>query len=475
MSTVDLPEESSNVRIFRSWFASNGGYMHPHVHYSQVSSGFNIVAKNAIEKDTEVISCPFNLIVTPSLARNALVDVLRLGLDGKDPFAGWTEMQLMSTYIVIHWMDYEGGKLPSNLQHLPYLDTLPEPSKLLTPLHFTPPERVHFRGSNIFGATTDRENAWMKQHRQCQALVSSANTSWGAEFTWQKYLTAMTYISSRAFPSTLLDSFPSLVATSESYPILLPGVDALNHARATPVSWITTHSKSGSSTDEEVGRSKISLVLHDATPAHAELLNNYGPKPNAELILGYGFTLENNPDDTIVLKLGGATSAGAPERKQWEVGRGAKGFEPLWEYVLNDMRRRRKEEDEEEGMEVDDDEETAAIGEVQDVLQAAMQLDGMVELLVDKLPSTSTAEQSVGLGIIRSEVARMLCHYIEGATIVLLFFTAYDADRWHVLFFAGQRDILESIRGFAMEKHENIIRWAKERGLPIVEEEDEAD
>jgi hypothetical protein len=34
------------------------------------------------------------------------------------------------------------------------------------------------------------------------------------------------------------------------------------------------------------------------------VFNNYGPKSNEELLLGYGFTLPNNPDDVVTLKLG---------------------------------------------------------------------------------------------------------------------------------------------------------------------------
>lgn len=46
------------------------------------------------------------------------------------------------------------------------------------------------------------------------------------------------------------------------------------------------------------------------------MFNNYGPKPNSELLLGYGFVLPNNPEDTIVLKLGGS-------EKRHEIGRDA--------------------------------------------------------------------------------------------------------------------------------------------------------
>lgn len=44
--------------------------------------------------------------------------------------------------------------------------------------------------------------------------------------------------------------------------------------------------------------------------AHAEgdqLFNNYGPKPNDELLMGYGFAIPGNPDNTLPLKLGGAS------------------------------------------------------------------------------------------------------------------------------------------------------------------------
>ena len=64
-----------------------------------------------------------------------------------------------------------------------------------------------------------------------------SNSHIAHRFTRELYLTAATHLSSRAFPSTLLSDTPSLVSTPTSYPVLLPGVDALNHARAQPVSW----------------------------------------------------------------------------------------------------------------------------------------------------------------------------------------------------------------------------------------------
>ncbi|EED83649.1 predicted protein [Postia placenta Mad-698-R] len=240
----------------------------------------------------------------------------------------------------------------------------------------------------------------------------------------ERYLTASTYLSSRAFPSTLLSPTPSLAPSPDSHPVLLPGVDALNHARGQPVSWAVSTAPNAPSS--------ISLVLHNAHPAGAELFNNYGPKPNAELILGYGFALPHNPDDTIVLKLGGASAAQHAQHNNavagWEVGRGALGAEPVWEAVLAAV--------------CDPDEEDERT--VEDELCAADALEEMAQNLYDRLPKGPPE------GALRPEVTHMLEHYLE-----------------------GQRDILQSLIQFARDKAREAIRAAQELGLQVVDEEDE--
>ena len=141
----------------------------------------------------------------------------------------------------------------------------------------------------------------------------------------------------------------------------------------------------------------IALVLHKPTDRGAELLNNYGLKPNAELILGYGFSLLHNPDDTIVLKIGGAKTSNNNQGKGWEVGRNARGIEPVWQAVL-DAVCAGKEEDEDQNPSVEDE------------LCAADTLGEMAQGLYNRLPS---GEDPQGAGI-RPDVATMLEHYLEG-------------------------------------------------------------
>lgn len=320
----------------------------------------------------------------------------------------------------------DGLTAPKELAHGPYVDILPPSNKLRTSLHFIPQESELFRGTNLYGATLDRQKAWKAEWEMCRDRIAVTNSHIADRFTWEQYLTASTHLSSRAFPSTLLSDNPSLVSTPTSYPVLLPGVDSLNHARGQPVSWVV-----GSRSELS-----IALVLHAPTPQGCELFNNYGPKPNAELILGYGFSLPNNPDDTIVLKIGGAQRANA----KWEVGRDARGAEPIWEAVKEAVRAQNRHDV--EGAERD-------TYSVEDELWATEVLAEMAEDLFGRLPpDSSVAVNGDETAFIRPEVAEMLDHYIE-----------------------GQRDILHSLMEFAKAKEQSAIERAREEGIEILDED----
>lgn len=207
------------------------------------------------------------------------------------------------------------------------------------------------------------------------------------------YLAAATYISSRAFPSTILSRTPQLPNfdnedDTPSEPVLLPGVDILNHARGQPVTWI-------SHTQPQAPVERVTIVPHDPTPAGQEIFNNYGPKPNAELLLGYGFTLPNNPDDTIVLKLGGANG------RKWSVGRNARGVEGLWIEILTA---------------VGGNSDSEADGDFETILDAGGALGEMASSMYERLP---TVEAIAGKPGIRAQVVQMFRHYVEGTLVPL--------------------------------------------------------
>ena len=136
------------------------------------------------------------------------------------------------------------------------------------------------------------------------------------------------------------DTETSAVQTSveeESHPVLIPGMDIFNRtyhilqlrlkpndpdSRGQPITWLT-------SSDPRT----ISLVASSPIDSDVQVYNNYGPKPNEELLLGYGFVLDPNPDDVVPLRLGGLgsnvseakkarlTSKGLDAGKRWIIKR----------------------------------------------------------------------------------------------------------------------------------------------------------
>jgi hypothetical protein len=208
------------------------------------------------------------------------------------------------------------------------------------------------------------------------------------------YLTAATHLSSRAFPSTVLSSTPSLAPSPSSYPVLLPGIDALNHKRAHPVSWVVDTTRADAPP-------RISLQVHAPTPAGEEVYNNYGAKPNAELILGYGFALEANAEDTCVFRVGGG--GGGPAGTAHEVGLGAKNASAVYDEVLQRLRHAHSAQN---GQDAD------PAAEWEDELDAADALGEMVEHALQRLPSIRDDDNEI-----RAEVHSMLVHYVEGTPL----------------------------------------------------------
>jgi hypothetical protein len=74
---------------------------------------------------------------------------------------------------------------------------------------------------------------------------------------------------------------------------LFPVVDILNHSVSAKVEWDFKPHESFS----------LRCLESDSFTPGQELFNNYAPKQNDELLLGYGFCLENNPIEQFALKL----------------------------------------------------------------------------------------------------------------------------------------------------------------------------
>ncbi|TXT10442.1 uncharacterized protein COLE_04376 [Cutaneotrichosporon oleaginosum] len=206
---------------------------------------------------------------------------------------------LAAVYVGLHALHADE---PQALKHRAYTATLRAPP---TPHLWTDAERALLAGTNLAGAVETQAREWRAEAETVREVLKEEG------FTWELYAALNAHVSSRAFPSALL-RLPSGSETSaastpveESHPVLLPGLDLLNHKRGQAITWLSAKI-AGAAADVPA----ISFVSPGQPPG--QVYNNYGARGNESLLLGYGFVLapspdtpEGNPDDTLVLQLGG--------------------------------------------------------------------------------------------------------------------------------------------------------------------------
>ncbi|KAH8114871.1 SET domain-containing protein [Phellopilus nigrolimitatus] len=449
---TSLDECSEPIKSFRTWFLENGGELHRDIHFIRGSSGLSVRTQVDLQSDTTVVSCPFSLAITLETVREPLQFFGSLNTDVQ---AQLSERQRICAYISLHWIFSEVDDIKHLLRHRPYIDVLPRPETLLTPLYFSEAELNLFRGTNLYGATSDQRTTWDAEWQDLCSVVRQWNPEVANRLTRDMYLSSATYLSSRAFPSTLLSSNPSLVATPSSYPVLLPGVDSLNHARNQPVTWSVSRISRPPPISAPEGANVdhcVVLTLNTPSVAGEELFNNYGPKPNASLILGYGFALEDNPDDTIMLKVGTGAAAASDEkftRSEFEIGRDVQGVDALWSEVRARIATSYGVTKPYSNAEV---EESWEEEDIRLIMETADTLSGMVTSLLHRLPSLAETTEEVQSLTIRESVRTMWGYYVR-----------------------GQADILEALLAWLDKKDQEAVRKAQEAGIDIQVEDDDED
>ncbi|KAG9057536.1 hypothetical protein FS842_006066 [Serendipita sp. 407] len=429
-----MDQESPLFRIFRTWLVEQGAYIHPSIYFASGSGSFGnaVYTKDALDGgNTKLVSCPFSLIITSKTAREALGRFV--GSSEESPL---NDNETLCTYLMLHIClggIRDRSLAIESLVHGPYVAILPR--EILTPIFFSEQEFELLRGTNLYLSTLERKEGWRHSWKRCQTWINLPEDV----FTMDLFMLAQTWISSRAFPSSLMDDSPSL-SSSNSVQILVPLVDSLNHARGAPVSW----SVDDNGPQQKHKSKSLSIVSHYAAEKNKELFNNYGAKPNDELMLGYGFTLANNPEDGLSLKLPGGERRYRISRK---AGSGVRGSEE--EAVWNEIGRRLQE-----GFAMDTDDLDVMMVELE--MEIGQVLPEMISDLRSRLPTIvdPTMRQ---LEAVRPQVQSMIYHYVQ-----------------------GQYDILDDLMAFARRRLKVAMEKAEQLGIDITlesgeEEEEEED
>lgn len=310
------------------WARGGGAYLHDMVQvYDDKQYGIAIkvraeTSKHAPHTETgylpatsRIVSCPFTL----SLSYLNALDIFpalrshssRFPLD----FLNTASPQIIGNFFLIQ--QYLMG--PRSFW-FSYIRSLPQPDeheKLGTPLYFTDEDLKWIQGTNLELACEQRERTWVAEWSatisKFGADLSSPNLK--EAWTFNLYKWAATIFSSRSFVSSLipeevfelspnmLDSDLALVAMlkddetghrteffKDPCPVLFPLVDLANHSSAAKVTWFSN------AHDEP---RDLSIVIDSDIAQGDQIFNNYAPKRNTELFLGYGFCLPDNDEVAI--------------------------------------------------------------------------------------------------------------------------------------------------------------------------------
>ncbi|CBQ70394.1 conserved hypothetical protein [Sporisorium reilianum SRZ2] len=302
------------------WFSTAGIHLHPSLYLHQdPHTGLSFYTAHPLPANTTVISVPTHLCITSTSALAHIKTLLRT-LCGSDvqldpttlPAADWTLLYLVLTRLAAEYLaahPHASLELTKIFTHLAYVAHIPR--EITTPLHFSAAEAALLASTPLAGATERRLRETVVDYERARLLVSAHLAACQDGFGWflahalqpvtpeegdalmaktqheglELWRWAESAYTSRSFP-------PRLVGLDTATPILIPGYDTFNHARAHAVTWSTS-------------AHTVDMTLNYAVPAACQVYNNYGGKSNEEFLAGYGFTLDCTSEDTLALKLAG--------------------------------------------------------------------------------------------------------------------------------------------------------------------------
>ncbi|AMD21371.1 HER092Cp [Eremothecium sinecaudum] len=271
------------------WGKVNGVEL-PNVEFQYTSDKGIVAVASSLLVDAK-FSLPKSLIISNSLARKHFNKDVDLN--------SWLKLLLCKLKYHDEVVVVDGEELRSKFGF--YLNCLPD--EVNSPLQWNVSELELLNGTNLGSATEEKfydiVDEWRRIHVElgmfedeirCNEEVRRAYLERSAQeavpwYSFRAFLWAHLILTSRAFPEKLLDP-----TCDDSNVVLLPILDLLNHDYHSKIEW------SGAG-------GNFQFKKLEPVEAGQEVLNNYGGKSNEELLLSYGFVIEDNLFDCVALKL----------------------------------------------------------------------------------------------------------------------------------------------------------------------------
>ncbi|KAI4284577.1 MAG: hypothetical protein L6R35_004872 [Caloplaca aegaea] len=270
---------TEKLLLFKKWFLDGGGHFGDHVELQydgQRNLHLRVADGQRLEAGSCVVSCPHALTLSHLNVRRGKCEAISV-----------FSLNLLRFFLI------EQYHLGEQSFWWPYIRILPDPLSEYpfdTPLYYNDDDLKWIQGTSLEHSRRNMEAMWREEHAHgLQNLLPSDRS----HYPWKLYKWAATVLSSRSFPSSALLSADRArdEDTNNVTPVLLPGLDLLNHSPNAKVTWQWTSEACYIST-------------HESLAGGTEIFNNYAPKSNEELILGYGFSLFMNPSDHCNIALG---------------------------------------------------------------------------------------------------------------------------------------------------------------------------
>ncbi|XP_023645366.1 ribosomal lysine N-methyltransferase set10 isoform X2 [Capsella rubella] len=324
---MTVSEEEAKLERFLEWLQVNGAELRGcNIKYSDSQKGFGIFASTQASDDVLLI-VPLGLAITP-------MRVLQDPLLGPECQKMFQEGEVDDRFLMILFLTLE--RLRINSTWKPYLDMLP--SRFGNPLWFSDDEILELKGTNLYHATELQKKKLMSlYHEKVEALVKKLLLLDGdseSEVSFEHFLWANSVFWSRALNIPLPHSFvfpqsqeddPSTSHTPETDLVnsngekdiqaqvpsatsagpgdtvwvegLVPGIDFCNHDLKPVATWEVD----GTGLVSRVPFSMYLLSVAQPCIPDKEVSISYGNKGNEELLYLYGFVIENNPDDYLMV------------------------------------------------------------------------------------------------------------------------------------------------------------------------------
>lgn len=304
-----------------SWGKLNGAIVDPRVSFEKGADGIGARYSGSTGENAEIpgnlISVPLAICITPKVA------VETLGNYGKELYEKSTNINS----VVKIFLCTERALVDRSF-FKPYIELLPTLQEVGSPYTWSPEDKAMLKGTNLGNSLSENLSQLVEEWWQCISLLPKEvekegllslpqdhflnmkfyyeykfytdkdiyeyfkATDIGNWTSFGNYLWSSLILKSRSFPYYLFkESIDAEIKQDEA--MLLPLIDLLNHSTSAKVNWSTSNTNGGA----------FFNFQSESAESGTELFNNYGMKGNEELLLAYGFCLQDNVADSAALKI----------------------------------------------------------------------------------------------------------------------------------------------------------------------------